>query len=425
MKKILYMVLTWAIACHAADAQDEVRKLLDRYDYGSAVEAIDSLMACDNADSVSLAIEKARCLRRIFRAEEATATLSEVLHLDRFNVELMAEMAESHLQAGNTEDAFNWYSILSTLQPDNTYFKLCQARILHREKRYDESIGIFKQVAARDSLPEVLTMIGDGYRNLGVTDSALVYYDAVLKKRPENAAVMNRKADILLDAGKHEPVLYMTGSYLEKNPDDMTILPIYGLALHLNGQYPESIEAFEHQKELGDDSYAVHYYIGMNHYMMNRWPGAVAGLEKAYQIDSSDVKLVYQLANAHSHIHGYGSTTADGLSKESERLFAKAIEMLKPDSAIMHNIYGSMAIARHHAELFKDAIKYYELSYRYNPKNITALSAIAHCHERMKEYDKALEFYEKYLKLAKPGSSGYNFAKESIDYIRQEKFMEE
>ena len=92
---------------------------------------------------------------------------------------------------------------------------------------------------------------------------------------------------------------------------------------------------------------------------------------------------------------------------------------------MMHNIYGSMAIARHRLEQFRDAIKYYELSYRYNKKNISALSAIAHCYERLKEYDKSLEYYEAYLKLAKPGSSGYNFAKESIDYIKQEKFMME
>lgn len=412
MKRLTFILLILAAALQTVPAQDDVRRLVERYDYKAAVKVIDSLMTCESPDSISLAIEKARCLRKMYRAEDAVQTLAEVLHLDQFNVELLAEMAESQTQAGNTEEAVTWYSLLSQLQPDNMYFKLCKARIMYREKQYQESIMSFKEIVATDTIPEILSMIGDGYRNLGQNDSALVYYDRVLAARPGHVPTISRKADILLAAKQYDPVVEMTEKYLKEDPDNMTVLPIYGLALHLKEMYPQSIQAFEHQRDLGDDSYSVHYYIGLNHYMMNKWTKAVPELTKAYQKDSSDVRLVYQLAHARSHIH-----VNKELPAESERLYAKAIEMFQPDPSMMHNIYGSMAITRHRLEQFRDAIKYYELSYRYNKKNISALSAIAHCYERLKEYEKSLEYYEAYLKLAKPGSSGYNFAKESIDYI--------
>lgn len=420
MKRLIFILLILAAALQTVPAQDDVRRLVERYDYKAAVKVIDSLMTCESPDSISLAVEKARCLRKMYRAEDAVQTLAEVLHLDQFNVELLAEMAESQTQAGNTEEAVTWYSLLSQLQPDNMYFKLCKARIMYREKQYQESIISFKEIVATDTIPEILSMIGDGYRNLGQNDSALVYYDRVLAARPGHVPTISRKADILLAAKQYDPVVEMTEKYLKEDPDNMTVLPIYGLALHLKEMYPQSIQVFEHQRDLGDDSYSVHYYIGLNHYMMNKWTKAVPELTKAYQKDSSDVRLVYQLAHARSHIH-----VNNELPAESERLYAKAIEMLQPDPSLMHNIYGSMAITRHRLEQFRDAIKYYELSYRYNKKNISALSAIAHCYERLKEYEKSLEYYEAYLKLAKPGSSGYNFAKESIDYIKQEKFMME
>lgn len=420
MKRLTFILLILAAALQTVPAQDDVRRLVERYDYKAAVKVIDSLMTCESPDSISLAIEKARCLRKMYRAEDAVQTLAEVLHLDQFNVELLAEMAESQTQAGNTEEAVTWYSLLSQLQPDNMYFKLCKARIMYREKQYQESIMSFKEIVATDTIPEILSMIGDGYRNLGQNDSALVYYDRVLAARPGHVPAISRKADILLAAKQYDPVVEMTEKYLKEDPDNMTVLPIYGLALHLKEMYPQSIQVFEHQRDMGDDSYSVHYYIGLNHYMMNKWTKAVPELTKAYQKDSSDVRLVYQLAHARSHIH-----VNNELPAESERLYAKAIEMLQPDPSLMHNIYGSMAITRHRLEQFRDAIKYYELSYRYNKKNISALSAIAHCYERLKEYEKSLEYYEAYLKLAKPGSSGYNFAKESIDYIKQEKFMME
>lgn len=101
-------------------------------------------------------------------------------------------------------------------------------------------------------------------------------------------------------------------------------------------------------------------------------------------------------------------------------LFAFSVmEMLQPSPTMMHNIYGSMAMARHTIAQYAEAIKYYELSYKYNPKNISALSSIGYCYERLKNYTKALEYYERYLKLGKPGTEGYRFVELSINYVKQ------
>lgn len=413
------------------NGQNKLQESLDRYDYKTAIAIIDSLTAkiCTDSTSIAenretvidLALQKARCLRRLYRMQESVEVLADVLYLDQFNIELIADLAESHMQVGNTPEAFKLYGILSQMQPENSYFKICKARILYREKQYEECISACMEIIARDSIPEILTMTADAYRNLGKADSALVYYDHVLGKRPKHVATMSKKADILLSKKQYLPVIEMSSEYLKEDPDNMTMLPIYGLALHLQGSYQLSIEQFEHQRQLGDNSYAVHYYLGLNHYMMHIWPSAIEELEKAYQIDSSDVTLVYQLAHAKSHL----PKGSQRLNPESERLYAKALQMLQPSSSMMHNIYGSMAMARHIIEQYEDAIKYYELSYKYNPKNISALSSIGYCHERLKNHKKALEYYERYIKLGKPGTAGYKFVEESIDYIKQEMFMEE
>lgn len=413
------------------NGQNKLQESLDRYDYKTAIAIIDSLTAKIGTDStyiaenretvIDLALQKARCLRRLYRMQESVEVLADVLYLDQFNIELIADLAESHMQVGNTPEAFKLYGILSQMQPENSYFKICKSRILYREKQYEECISACMEIIARDSIPEILTMTADAYRNLGKADSALVYYDQVLGKRPKHVATMSKKADILLSKKQYLPVIEMSSEYLKEDPDNMTMLPIYGLALHLQGSYQLSIEQFEHQRQLGDNSYAVHYYLGLNHYMMHIWPSAIEELEKAYQIDSSDVTLVYQLAHAKSHL----PKGSQRLNPESERLYAKALQMLQPSSSMMHNIYGSMAMARHIIEQYEDAIKYYELSYKYNPKNISALSSIGYCHERLKNHKKALEYYERYIKLGKPGTAGYKFVEESIDYIKQEMFMEE
>ena len=434
IKRIIFLGLLF-LPCILCNGQDRLQRAVDRYDYKTAINIIDSLVAEIGTDSVAvaknketvidLALQKSRCLRRLYRMSEAVTVLSDVLYLDQFNVELMADLAESHMQAGNSMDAYSLYGLLSQMQPDNQYFKICKARILYREKQYGESIQVCRDLIAKDSIPEIMAMTGDAYKNLGNADSALVYYEHVLRARPGHVPTMSKKADILLADKKFLPVIDMSREYLKNDPDNITMLPIYGLALHLQGSYPLSIEVFERQRELRDNSYAVNYYLGLNHYMMDKWTKAIEEFEKAYQIDSSDVTLVYQLAHAKSHVATATSMTACGLNPESERLYAKAVEMLKPSPKMMHNIYGSMALSRHRKELYEDAIKYYELSYKYDPKNISALSSIGYCYERLKNYTKALEYYEKYMKLGKPGSAGYRFVEESIAYVKQKKFMEE
>lgn len=56
---------------------------------------------------------------------------------------------------------------------------------------------------------------------------------------------------------------------------------------------------------------------------------------------------------------------------------------------MMHNIYGSRAMSFHKAEDYRTAIRYYDT----------------------------------YLKLGKPGTAGYKFVEESLEYVEQELFM--
>ena len=375
-------------------------------------------------DSLSLrirtkqSIENARQLRRLYKTDQAIDTLMAALQYNTSDLEVLTELAECHTSAGNTEEAFGWWVMLSTMQPENLYFQIAQAKLLYREKAYEECINICRGITARDTIPDILAMTGDAYMLAGKADSALVYYNRFLGMKPFHARTISKKADILLASKKYDEVLEMTGGFLEHEPDNMTVLPIHGLALHLNKKYKPSLEVFEKQLSLGDSTYSIRYYLGLNHYMLDNIIQAEKEFEKAFQIDSSDVMLVYQLADTKSR-RLYGN------NKETERLYEKALKMLEPDPVMMHNIYGSRAMSFHRAEDFRTAIRYYELSYRYNPKNISALSSIGYCYERMKEYDKALKYYEQYIKAGKPGSKGYKFVEESIAYIKQEKFMEE
>lgn len=427
LSRIPTAIILLTILCHQTLAQDDLRSALRRYDYVQAVCIIDSMMLKASPDSatamankselINLALQKANCLKKLRQPDKAAEALSEVLPYDQFNVELLAELAECKTSVGDLESAMFFYSILGQSQRDNLYFKLCETRVLYQMKAYKDVIASCEDISRTNVIPDVLLMAGDSYNILGQKDSAIAYYDRLLATNPYNAKIINRKANILMSTKEYDRILRMTRDYLKECPDDLDILPVQGVAEHLKGEFVTSAESFQRMLELGDDSYPVHYYLGMNHYALKRWPKAIKELETAYKVDSSDVKLAYKLADSYGHLSG---AEADSLS---EAYFKKALDMTKPDSAVVSDIYGLMGRKRLMSENFREAIEFYKLSYGYGVTNISALSSIGYCYERLKDFKKAAEYYKRYLKLGKPGSSGHNYVKESLEYVRQELFM--
>jgi tetratricopeptide (TPR) repeat protein len=140
-------------------------------------------------------------------------------------------------------------------------------------------------------------------------------------------------------------------------------------------------------------------------------------LKAAWQLDSSDVNLAYSIAGA--------LADANRPFDDVKPWLDKALAMLELDSSTLSRIYQQYGLGYYRQDSWDQAIEHYKKAYNYNPQFISALSTIAYCYEQKKEYKSALEWYEKYLAVAKPGSNGYKFALKSIEILKGELFMEE
>ena len=185
------------------------------------------------------------------------------------------------------------------------------------------------------------------------------------------------------------------------------------------GDYEAASKVFQRQEDIGNDTYPIHYYLGQSYWHTLVIYRAEQELVAAWQIDSSDVNLAYSIA---------------AVKKEAVRPFErdikpwldKALKMLEPDPVLLSRIHQQYALGYYGRDQFWDeAIAHYKEAYRYNPKLISALSTIAYCYQMKKDYKAAIEWYERYLRVAPPGSKGYEFAVDNLKYIRAEKFMEE
>lgn len=380
-----------------------------------------SPMLAQNGDTEqerTKALSEAKYLKSIYKTDEAIEKLSSLVRPDSFDEEVISELADCHFQSGDYETAAGTYFLLSSRVPDNILYKIRQMQTFSRMEAWSQSIQAGREVLRLDSIPAVLSSMGDSFQRMNQPDSALLYYRQSLALKPKNANVVSKAANVLLGKEDFDGAIALTDAFLANDPDNMAIAPVKGLALYRKNDFDAAIDVFQRQEDIGNDTYPIHYYLGQCYWQTKVIYRADQELLKAWQIDSSDVKLAYSIA---------------AVKQEARRSFEdevipwldKALDMLQPDAGMMSRIHQQYAVGYYgRRDTWNKAIAHYKEAYRYNPKFISALQMIAYCYEQQKDYKHALEYYEKFLKVAKPGTSNYEFATKSIAFLKSELFME-
>ncbi|MBR5925229.1 MAG: tetratricopeptide repeat protein [Bacteroidales bacterium] len=360
---------------------------------------------------------RARYLRSIYRTDEAVEVLSALVQPGVIDEDVLAELADCHFQSGAYEDAAGTYFLLSGLKPDNILYKIRQMQAYFRLRAYPQSIQAGREAIRLDSIPAVVSYVGDAFRQMEKPDSALCYYRMSLALKPMNETVLSKAMGILIDGADYAGAISISEPFLKEDPDNAVIAPLKGLALYRKEDYEPAIKVFQRQEDIGNDSYPIHYYLGQSYWHTKVLYRAEKELLAAWQIDSTDVNLAYSIAavkqDEHYPFEQYVKPWLD-----------KAIEMIQPDPSMMSRLHRQYGLGYYRQQSSWDqAIAHYKEAYRYNPKFISALSTVAYCYQMKKDYRQAIEWYERYLKLVQPGTKGYDFAKENLDYLKAEVFM--
>ena len=364
-------------------------------------------------------LTEARYLKSVFRTDEAIGKLSGLVTPEVFDEDVMAELADCHFQSGDYESASGTYFLLASRAPGNIIYKIRQMQIYSRLKAWPNTIQAGKAALQLDSIPAVMGVVGDAFRQMEQSDSALWYYRRSLALRPRNTAVLSKAMDILIGKEQYDEAISIAAPFLSEDPDNYTIAPLQGLAYFRKTDYDTAVDIFQRQEDIGNDIYPIHYYLGQSYWRTKVIYRAEQELIAAWQIDSSDVNLAYYIAAVKSEAYR-------PFEEDVKPWLDKAWDMIQPDAALMSRLHQQYGLGYYKKrETWDKAIEHYKEAYRYNPKLISTLTAIAYCYELQKDYKHALEWYEKYLKVARPGTTGYEFAQRGAEYAKGELFMNE
>ena len=357
-------------------------------------------------------IARARYLKSIYKTDHAIDLLSTLV-TGTMDEEVLSELADCHVQNGDYGTAAGTYSMLSQLRPQNIPYKVKLMQLNSRMKDYLQAAELGKQILQTDSIPAISLLVGDSYLNAKLADSAYVYYSMAYRMAHSSRNAVSKLSRVLLDRKQYDDVIAVTGKYLAGNPDDMEIGPVCGLAHFLKSDYDSCLRVMQHQEDIGNDSYGVHLYLGQASWQINDVLAASDELKRAWQIDSSDVNLACTIGAVET-----------ALGNDPAPWLGKAMDMMTPDPKVVSGIHRQQAEYYMRAGKYAEAAGAYRKAYDCYPEGYSVLSNIGYCYEKMKDYEKAREWYERYLSVGRPDSSGYRFVKESLEYVRQQLFME-
>ena len=364
-------------------------------------------------------LAEARYLKSIYKIDEAIEKLSALVTPEGFDEQVLAELADCHFQSGDYETASGTYFLLSSRVPGNILYMIRKMQIYSRSRAWAQCVQAGREVLQLDTIPAVLNVIGDAFRQLEQPDSALFYYRRSLAYRPWNANVVSKAVGILIDAKDYDGAIDQAGQFLAEDPDNAIVAPLKGLAHYRKGDYEDAVQVFQRQEDIGNDIYQIHYYLGQSYWHTKVIYRAEQELVAAWQIDSSDVNLAYSIAAVKAENYR-------PFEEDVKVWLDKALEMLQPDAATVSRVHQQYGLGYYKTmKNWDSAIEHYKEAYRYNPKFISALSTIAYCYEMKKDYQQALAWYEKFLAVAKKDSKAYQLAAARMVYIKSELFMQD
>ena len=357
-----------------------------------------------------------RELKQLWKYDEAIASLTQMMAEQGPRPDLLEELADCHYQSGNAVEALSQYSLLAEMQPDKLLYKLRLMNLLYRAKQYEPAIGFGRDILQRDSITQVVSMVGDAFNQLQQRDSAEWYYRRALSRRPHNDAVLSKLCNILLGREQHDEVLALADAFLAEEPDNLTILPVRGIARFAKKRYDDAEADFKHMNELGEDGYAVHYYLGQCAQKNGLLRDAEREFKLAWERDSTDVNVALTIAQLIS----------DARKDGWELWYDKALAMLQPDPKVISataTAHQNYALSAYKNGDFDRCIAEYKKMLEYNPKHYAAYYMIAQCYEIKKDYKTALSWYKKALPYFAEGTRGREIADTGIQRMEAELFF--
>jgi tetratricopeptide (TPR) repeat protein len=330
-------------------------------------------------------------LTRISLAEqkynEGLALLENVFSRDQDNPDGRLLQSEALLKKGNTAQAVAVLDKLNTTYPDNPIIKYRLAQAYAAAKNIPQARTALKQaITASPNYLEAIVALAQLNLASGNAQDVVSPMEELVRKQPKLSEARRLLASAYLGLGRVDDAAALFREQIKEDPKSAESYFFLGTILRLQKKNAEARQAFEKAAQLAPDN--------------------LNPLDQLVDIDLADKQfeaalqrvrqeLAQKPDSAYAHCiegkvwmaqHDYG---------RAESAFRKATE-LDPNMAAAYNALVTVYVA---ANKLPQAIAELESMLQKSPNNPSLLTMAAVAYDKLENYEKARDTYEKLLSL--------------------------
>ena len=288
--------------------------------------------------------------------------------------------------------------------------RVAAINLLHRAKNNDAS-QIFYWIH-----------LGENYKQLGEYDDAIKFYEMAMDMNPLDYETNSNLARVYLKVDP-ESALDICDLVLEKDSTNIRFIQIAASAHIKLDEEIEALKQYSKALSLGDSTLNTMRNAGILFQKFKKSDIALKLLNKSYQIDSTDVKVVFYLAMAETHLFN---------PDKGLELFDESLQLMQPDSSILSIIHKEKAVIYADKKQHQKALDNYLIAHKFNPKKKFYLYLIAEQYDALNKKKEALEYYQKVFDsidekkgLDLLSASIRDYSESRISKLKEDLFMEQ
>ena len=236
-----------------------------------------------------------------------------------------------------------------------------------------------------------------------VDEKIVERYKQMLERKPKEGSTFDRLYQLYLEGSGLEQMVVDYQTEATAKPDDPNLQLILGHIYKRLGVNTEAIVAYRHAVDLAPDNYYPHFALGQMYATLRQHEQAIAALTKAADLARASQSATLDELTATYKALGRAYFRRDRID-EAIAAWGKIAE-LDPE-----NIFSRIELADlfREGELYTQAIEQHEAivqSKRDDPYRVClSLREIGKIQEEMREYDTAVQNYDKALALTGQGN---------------------
>jgi tetratricopeptide (TPR) repeat protein len=413
MKTTLFTIILIALSINSISAQNipagsAIDLMLQRGEYDKAADTCRQIISHDSLNH-EVWYKMGIAYQNMLEDDSALFSFYKAARLDSGNKAYNFMLARGYYSKGKLKPAEPLFNKLCNLDSLKWAYAYYLTSIYMQTGKYDEAIKIYKRFLEKDSLNYIF-IDKIAYANLKKEDfeTSTELYNKSLSINDKDLTAIKNLAYLYSLAGRADTSIQLLTRGMEIDKSDIDLY-LSRASLYYAGHYTNSaLDDYMVVLSTGDSSRLYLKRIGIG-YCNNLQPReGVNYLLKAYDKDPTDYETCSYLGQSYYKLKDY---------KNSIYYYDREIDILTPVVQQLGLTYILSGESQKDNGMYKEAIASYKKSLALKPDvNIYMIMANLY-DDKLKNRDKAIYYYQKFLDNLKPGQK--DFTPEYVKSIKK------